>query len=58
MAFNRESPFAERNLSGSTNYILQETKIFKRHTRKNQTLKVEYTTWATPAGVVLGLSTL
>ena len=32
--------------------------IFKRQTRKNRTLKVEYTTWATPAGVVLGLSTL
>ena len=58
MAFNRESTFAERNLSGSTNYILQERKIFKRHTRKSQIVKVEYTTWARPVGVVLDLSTL
>ena len=58
MAFNRESTFAERNLSGSTNHILQERKIIKRHTCKSQTLKVEYKTWARPAGVVLGLSTL
>ena len=27
MVFNRKSTFAERNLSGSTNYILQERKI-------------------------------
>ena len=59
MAFKRESTFAERNLSGSTNNLFPtREEIFKRHIRKSQTLKVEYTTWATPAGVVLSLSTL
>ena len=58
MAFNRKSTFAERNLLGSTNFILQERKIFKRHNHRSQTLKVEYITWTRPAGVLLGLSTL
>ena len=51
MEFNRESTFAKKHLSGSR-------KIIKRLTRKSQTLKVKYTTWMRPAGVMLGLSTL